>query len=177
MSFLKRLFASQPDPREEVRALWHQIINIARTADWYAQCKVADTVDGRFDMITAILSVVLVRVEASDELRPYSALITELFVEDMDGQLRELGTNDVVVGKRMGKLMAAMGGRLGAYRGAIGQDDPVLALTQVAERNITFAGDDAKGGLPSCVAEKLHALSQRLSKLDDKAILDAGQVQ
>ncbi len=173
MSFLSRLFATQPDPREAVRPLWHQVIELARTPDWYAECKVSDTVDGRFDMVTAVLSVVLIRVEASDELRPYSALITELFVEDMDGQLRELGTNDVVVGKRMGKLMAAMGGRLGAYRDAIGQDDPLAGLTSAADRNITFLDD----GSASCVAGKLLAMSTRLAQLDDDAILAADNLQ
>ncbi len=173
MSFFSRLFSTKPDPRELVRPLWHQVISVARDPQWYATCKVADTVDGRFDMITAVLSVALVRVEASDELRPYSALITELFVEDMDGQLRELGTNDVVVGKRMGKLMAAMGGRLGAYRAAIDSDDPAGELAQAAQRNISFAED----GQPDCVAHRLLAFSKRLIELGDDAILAAENVQ
>jgi len=173
MSFLTRLFSTQPDPRELVRPLWHQIITVARDPEWYASCKVADTVDGRFDMITATLSVALVRVEASEELRPYSALITELFVEDMDGQLRELGTNDVVVGKRMGKLMAAMGGRLGAYRTALNSDDPAGELAGAAQRNISFTDD----GSADCVAKKMLGFSQRLAQLDDDAILSAENVQ
>ncbi|MEP5936695.1 MAG: ubiquinol-cytochrome C chaperone family protein [Erythrobacter sp.] len=176
MSFFSKLFSTEPDPRELVRPLWLQVIDIARTPDWYAQCKVADTVDGRFDMLTAILSVVLVRVEASDELRSYSSLITELFVEDMDGQLRELGTNDVVVGKRMGKVMAAMGGRLGAYRTALESNDAAgdanSELAQAAERNISFV----EGGSAQCVAGKLLALSQHLAALDDDAILAAEEL-
>jgi len=173
MSFFARLFSSKPDPRELVRPLWHQIIAVARDPEWYVSCKVADTVDGRFDMITATLSIALVRVEESEELRSYSAFITELFVEDMDGQLRELGTNDVVVGKRMGKLMAAMGGRLGAYRTALNSDDPARELAQTAQRNISFLED----GSANCVAERLLAFSQRLAQLDDDAILTAENVQ
>ena len=46
-----------------------------------------------------------------------SALLTEWFVEEMDGQLREQGVGDVVVGKHVGRLMATLGGRIGALRG------------------------------------------------------------
>src|SRR3546814_18038090 len=75
-------------------------------------------------MICAVLSLVVLRLEARD-LRTQSALVTELFVEDMEGQLREFGVNDVVVGKRMGGLMSALGGRLGALRMALAAADLV----------------------------------------------------
>jgi cytochrome b pre-mRNA-processing protein 3 len=38
----------------------------------------------------------------------------------MDGQLREFGIGDMIVGKHIGKIMAAFGGRMGAYRDSIG---------------------------------------------------------
>ena len=92
MSFFSRLLGTAPDPRESVRPLWHRVIELARDPGYYTECKVADSIAGRFDLITAVLSVVMVRVEAS-EMRAESALLAELFVEDMDGQLREFGVN------------------------------------------------------------------------------------
>jgi len=42
----------------------------------------------------------------------------------MDSQLRELGIGDVIVGKHIGKMMSALGGRLGAYRDRLrGEED------------------------------------------------------
>jgi len=123
MSFLSRLLGTAPDPRESVRPLWHRVIELARDPAYYRDCGVADSVAGRFDMITAVLSVVMVRIEAAD-LRAESALLAELFVEDMDAQLRQFGVNDVVMGKRIGRLMSVLGGRLGAYRGALNAGDP-----------------------------------------------------
>ena len=119
-------------------------------------------------MITAVLSVVMVRLEASD-LRAESALIAELFVEDMDGQIRELGVNDVVVGKRMGKVMSVLGGRLGAYRGALVDKDSAK-LAEAVERNTNFTEE----GSPRCVADKMLSLAGRLSALDDEALIAAG---
>lgn len=174
MSFLSRLLGTEPDPREAVRPLWHRVIELAREPSFYSDCGVADSVGGRFDLITAVLCTVMVRVEAS-EMRAESALLAELFVEDMDGQLREFGVNDVVVGKRIGKLMSVLGGRLGAYRGALNDKDREKLVAAVA-RNVTFSesADEAAGS--RCVADKLLALSGRLEGFGDDEILKAGGI-
>ncbi|WP_394730768.1 ubiquinol-cytochrome C chaperone family protein [Altererythrobacter sp. GH1-8] len=167
MSFLSRLLGTEPDPREALRPLWHRAVTLARTAEFYSECLVADTVAGRFDMITAVTACVMVRLETS-EMRTESALFAELFVEDMEGQMRELGVNDVVVGKRMGKVMSSLGGRLGAYRPALNNRD-LEALTSAVERNITFND----GGSPQCAATKLLSLMDDLSALSDDDLLAA----
>ena len=172
MNFISKLLGLEADPRDQMIPLWHRVVEIARDPAWYAQCKVADSVDGRFDMITAVLSVALLRLEASDDLRGLSALLTELFVEDMDGQLREFGVNDVVVGKRMGKLMSVMGGRLGAYRPALNSGD-AEKLAGAIERNVTFSEDSDADANIALVQEKLLGLSKTLANLDDAAVLKA----
>ncbi|BDI60278.1 ubiquinol-cytochrome C chaperone family protein [Qipengyuania nanhaisediminis] len=175
MSFFSRLIGTAPDPREAVRPLWHRVVELARDREYYAECQVADTVAGRFDLITAVLCVVMVRVEASD-MRAESALLAELFVEDMDGQLREFGVNDVVVGKRVGKLMSVLGGRLGAYRGALADGDRERLVGAVA-RNITFAeGADEQQGA-RCVAHRLLALAERLGTISDETLIKAGSLE
>ena len=165
MGFLKQMLGFGKDPREAVRPLWHASVAAARREHWYRECGVADSVAGRFDMITAVLAMVLLRMEQSEALMTPSVHLTELFIDDMDGQLRESGVGDVVVGKKMGRLMSVMGGRLGAYREALagGTDD----LANVAERNIEFAD----GGDPECVAKGLRQFSLLLAQSEDEAIL------
>ena len=174
MSFLSRLLGTGPDPREAVRPLWHRVVELAREPSFYTHCNVADTVGGRFDMITAVLCAMIVRVEAS-EMRSESALLAELFVEDMDGQLREFGVNDVVVGKRVGKLMSVLGGRLGAYRGALVEKDRERLVSAV-QRNVTFSEDADEAACAQCVADKLLALSERLAGFEDDALLKASGI-
>ena len=174
MSFLSRLLGTGPDPRETVRPLWHRVVELAREPSFYSDCQVADTVGGRFDMITSVLCTVMVRVEAS-EMRAESALLAELFVEDMDGQLREFGVNDVVVGKRVGKLMSVLGGRLGAYRGALTNRDKEKLIDAV-KRNVTFSEGANEDESSEKVADKLLALSERLAGFDDKQILKASGI-
>jgi cytochrome b pre-mRNA-processing protein 3 len=174
MSFLSRLLGTAPDPREAMRPLWHRVVELARDPSYYADCGVADTVGGRFDLITAVLCVVMVRIEASDK-RAESALLAELFVEDMDGQLREFGVNDVVVGKRVGKLMSVLGGRLGAYRSALNDKDREKLIAAVS-RNVTFSESVDEATASQGVADKLLALSERLAGLSDEQILKASGI-
>lgn len=164
MNLLARLFRSPPDPREALRPLWRRVVEISREPGWYAECGVADTVAGRFDMITAVLALVLLRLEREDDGAPQSALLAELFVEDMDGQLRESGVGDIVVGKHVGKLMASLGGRLGAYRAALAGEG---ALEEAVRRNVTLL----EGADPGALARRLQALAAGLDAAPAGAVL------
>ena len=166
MSLFSRLFRSKPDPRGVLRPLWHRIVDIAREPDWYRHHGAADTVAGRFDMIAAVLALVLLRMEKEPILLEHAARLTELFVEDMDGQLRESGVGDVVVGKHIGQLMSVLGGRLGAYRdGLAGGPD---ALAQAVGRNVSLL----EGKPPHAMAAALTTLYQQLASLEAEALLD-----
>jgi cytochrome b pre-mRNA-processing protein 3 len=133
MSLLDRLFR-RPDPHKEaVRPLYAAIIAAAREPHWYDAGEVPDTLDGRFDMVALVISLVLIRMESSAEHRRESVLLTEIFVDDMDGQMRQIGFGDMVVGKQIGRIMAALGGRLGAYRDA---GDDAGRWADALERNM-----------------------------------------
>lgn len=165
MSLISRILGKRADSRETVRPLWHRVVEIAREKQWYAQCGVADSVPGRFDAVTMVLALVMLRMErdkeTDDTLIGPSVRLTELFVDDMDGQLRQSGVGDLVVGKRMGKLMSVLGGRIGAFRDALGKDDAVLVET--LERNVTLNEGADKQRLASEV-RALHAQIDALSK-------------
>lgn len=167
MSFLSRIFGKKTDDRAHVRPLWHRTVEIAREKAWYADCGVADSVPGRFDAITLVLSLVLLRMEREDALIEPSVRLTEIFVDDMDGQLRESGVGDIVVGKKIGKLMSVLGGRLGAYREALPQGE--AALTEAIARNVTLTedGDAAK------VAARAMAFAAQLDGLTGVDLLAA----
>ncbi|MFB0613863.1 ubiquinol-cytochrome C chaperone family protein [Aurantiacibacter poecillastricola] len=166
MSFVSRFLGIRKDPREALRPLWHGLVGVSREEEWYADCGVADTVEGRFDMITLVLSLVLLRMEKSETLAPQTGLLTELFVEDMDRQLRDSGVGDLMVGKNMGKLMSALGGRLGALRENLGESDAQLAT--ILARNISLADEEKR---PFALAVRSRALHNDLAALDDATLL------
>lgn len=173
MGLLDRLLGRKTDDRDDVRPLWHHVVAIARHRHWYAEDGVPDTLEGRFDMITAVLALVLLRMESEDALIPPSVRLTELFVEDMDGQLREIGVGDLVVGKHMGRLMSVLGGRLGAFREALASSD-VAQFEQAVVRNVTLAGDDeTRPAQAASVARHLVALATQLRALSATDVLAA----
>ena len=106
-------------------------------------------------MVAGVTALVLLRLEAEGEkAKRESVLLTELFIDDMDSSLREIGIGDFVVGKHVGKLVSALGGRLGAFRDADRFDEPV-------RRNV-FAGETPDEANVRLVAEQLEALRHRL---------------
>jgi len=166
VSFFSRLLGIAREDESDVSALWRRIVAVARERAWYADCGVADSVPGRFDAITTVLSLALLRMEGNREMAAASVRLTELFVEDMDGQLREAGIGDMVVGKHIGKLMSAMGGRLGAYREALAQEGNA-ALEAALVRNVTLVD----GADSAALASRVRALAARLAAADDAALL------
>ncbi len=105
------------DKRDDWRPLYASVVAEARRPEWYQRAGVPDTIDGRFDMLALVISLVMIRLEREGLWgREGSARLAELFVEDMDGTMRQWGVGDVVVGKKVGGMMGALGGRLGAYR-------------------------------------------------------------
>lgn len=178
MSFLSRILGrsrilgGREDDRAHVRPLWHRIVAIAREPEWYTRCGIADTVAGRFDAITLVLALVLLRMEREEALIEPSVRLTEIFVDDMDGQLRESGVGDLVVGKRIGRLMGVLGGRLGALREALAPSDAKMreaALTGVITRNVTLVD----GGDPAKVAQQARILAEELAAMSADDVLAA----
>lgn len=94
--------------------LYQAIVAEARAPHYYVDGRVHDNVDGRFDMVAAVLAITLLRLET--EAQRESTLLTEIFIDDMESSLRQMGIGDFVVGKHVVKLMGALGGRLTAFR-------------------------------------------------------------
>lgn len=154
VSILRRLFPER-DQRAPYRPLYDAIVAEARTPVWYLDGGVPDTVDGRFDMVALVLALVLIRLEAEgDSGRLPSTLLTELFVDDMDGQLRQIGVGDVVVGKHVGRMMSALGGRITAYRAALAGDAP---LGEALARNLWRGDAPATVDFAEDRVRRLHA--------------------
>ncbi len=166
MSFLSRLLGTGADPSEQLRPLWFRVVEVSRLPEYYARCGVADTVEGRFDMVVHVLALVMLRMEKTGSLRRKTAQLTELFVTDMDGQLRESGVGDIVVGKHMGRLMSALGGRLGALREALASTEDG-ALAAALERNIHWSDTPDPAGL----AARFAALHENLAACSEEQLL------
>lgn len=166
MSLLSRLMGKADPAQEQVRPLWHKVVEIAREQRWFTAGGIADTVPGRFDAITLVLALVMLRMEGDPALSAPSGRLTELFVADMDGQLRQSGIGDLSVGKQIGKLMGALGGRIEALRTGLAESGDAELIAAI-ERNVTLG----ETGNPAAIAADLRALSAALAGLNNDDLL------
>ena len=114
MRSLLAMFRTEP---RTARALYDAVVARARTPAWYREGGVADTLDGRFAALATLLALVDLRLErGQDAARQTSVSLAECFIEDMDGELRQIGIGDPVMGKKVGSLVGSLGGRVGAWR-------------------------------------------------------------
>ncbi len=168
MGLIDRLFGTR-EPAVTA-PLYDAVVAIGREPHWYLDGAVPDTMDGRFDMIAAVLAFVLLRLEDDPEAAEPSARLTEQFIADMDGQLRQNGVGDVGIGKYVGQMMSMLGGRLGAYRDGLAANDLVPAI----KRNL-YRGDDPGEAALTHSIDQLLLLRDRLSGLSTGAVL-AGKI-
>jgi cytochrome b pre-mRNA-processing protein 3 len=163
---LRSFFSGSPQKREAL-ALYITLVSQSRNPFFYTDCGVADTLDGRFDVI--LLHVFLALKNLSEGTRrskepalagsgddpagevarsatggsvpptkEFSRLLLECLFDDMDQSLREMGVGDMGVGRRIKAMSKAAFGRLEAYGAAFASDE---ALAEAMKRNIYRGGE------------------------------------
>jgi cytochrome b pre-mRNA-processing protein 3 len=133
------------------------IVAQARMPCFYRDYAVADTVNGRFDLIVLHLSLLLDRLAQDPALRELGQGIFDRFCEDMDHNLREMGVGDLAVPKEMRRMGEAYFGRSQAYRAALAADDE-QTLVEALERNIYAGSPAATAAAPRLAAYMREAL-------------------
>ena len=155
------LFRRKPGGPDTISGLYGMIVAQARLPCFYRDYAVADTVNGRFDLIVLHLALVLNRLAEDSALQPLGQGIFDRFCQDMDHNLREMGVGDLKVPKEVRRMGEAYYGRAQAYRAAWAAEDD-CALVAALERNIY-------GGSPSAAA-----LAPRLAAYMREALRDLG---
>lgn len=158
------------DPRRAVVAALHQrIVAAARRPELYGALQVPDTLEGRFEVLT--LHVVLV-LEVLRGLAPPADEVGQELVDEvfraLEASLREMGVGDVAVPKRMKALAQAFYGRARAYDAALAAGD-AAALAAALSRNV-YAGASPGGAL----ARYVLAARGRLAGVTLDALLRDG---
>jgi cytochrome b pre-mRNA-processing protein 3 len=161
-----RLFRRQFHP-ETIHTLYGAIVAQARRPEFYEEFGVADSVEGRFELIVLHLAVALRRLEREPQGATLGRALLDAFGRDMDHNLREMGVGDLAVPKQIKRMMEAFYGRAKSYESALASDDPA-ALAQALGRNV-FAGS-AAGGVAR-LADYVRRAAGRLDAVDGAQFL------
>ena len=137
MSFFAKLlkpFSSRQSPA--ARKVYDQVIAQSRQVVFYENDRVADSVSGRFDMIVFHAFLLLHRLKREGETgKAFGQEVFDIFIEDMDRSLREMGVGYQAVPKRMKNMGEAFYGRIAAYDLAVESGDE-SAMAEAIERNV-----------------------------------------
>ena len=126
--------------REAARRLYLAAVRQARDPTFYTEGGVADTLDGRFDLIVLHVVPVMRRLRQCGEAgRQLSQSVFDVMFDDMDQSLREMGVGDLRVGKRVKQMARAFYGRAQAYDQAFDQAPGAerrRSIAEALERNV-----------------------------------------
>jgi cytochrome b pre-mRNA-processing protein 3 len=124
---------SQPD--EAVARIYEMIVAQARRPEFYADLEVADSLDGRFDMLALHAMLILRRFKSEpDRTAKIGQDLFDHMFFDMDRSLREVGVSDLSVGKRVKQMSSAFLGRIAAYEAGLA--DTGAGLEEALIRNV-----------------------------------------
>ena len=157
---------------DTISTLYGTIVAQARLPCFYRDYAVADTVNGRFDLLVMHLGLILDRLEEVG-LKELGQGLFDRFCEDMDHNLREMGVGDLSVPKEMHRMGEAFYGRTQAYRAAIAAGDE-KALAVAIVRNIyggAVASPTVVGRLAGYMGKTVRDLKAQAS-----ATLGAGEL-
>ena len=142
----QRLFA----PRAAVaagRALCPPLIAQARSPVFYGEGGAPDTPEGRFELYTLHLALVVRRLRGEgDQAAEVSQALFDRFLSELDAGLREMGVGDLSVGKKMRKLGEAIYGRLKSYDAALANGAAQSDLGEVLSRTVYVSCFDTPPG-------------------------------
>lgn len=155
---LRSLFRKD-QAQSQAETLYAAAAGQARAPEFYRSAGAPDTPEGRFDLLALHMFLIVDRLRrdapASDRM---VKLVQEVFFQNLDSALREMGVGDLSVGRKIRGLAEAFYGRYGAYERAIGTQDDALA--GALARNILGTDDIAAG---AALADYARAAREALS--------------
>jgi len=154
-----------PRPAPPLAEGYARLVREARDPAWYEAAGVGDTVDGRFDVIALVFSLGVLRLQQLGRAQAEADLV-DRFAEDMDASFREMGVGDLSISKAVGAAVAALGGRLTAYREALASDD---ALEAALVRNL-YRGAEPGAVALAAAAARVRALHVRIGAAPAEAL-------
>jgi cytochrome b pre-mRNA-processing protein 3 len=141
--------------------LYTAAVSQARSPAFYTTFGARDSMEGRFELFTLHVILVLERLRGQGEPAAETSQATfDAYVRGLDDAFREIGVADTAVGKKMKKLAGAFYGRMKSY------DDAVVSLPDLADLRAFLArtvleerGEGDSAGLTTYVIAAREALA------------------
>ena len=155
---------------KQAEELYGSVVAQARQPVFYAKTGVSDSVDGRFDMITLHLFILMDRFPLGERTHETLQAVLEEFFVDMDRSLREIGVGDQSLPKKVHKMIDALYGRMESYAKALEVPGMEADLQDALRRNI-YRGEPVPEPALEALTHYVHQARLELGKQSTDDIL------
>lgn len=147
--------------KKDTQALYDGLVSRAREPVFFKAFGVADTMDGRFDMLAFHAWLVLTELKGADLAQD----LTNTIFTGFDEAMREQGVGDIGIGHKLKAMAKAFYGRMAAYDAAKNEDELAQALAKNVWRGAQI--DDRARGLAAYAASARASLAASLPETLD----------
>jgi cytochrome b pre-mRNA-processing protein 3 len=112
--------------KQEGRRLYDGLVSRAREPVFFTLFAVADTLDGRFDLLALHAWLVLAELKGGDTAQA----LTDAIFTGFDEAMREQGVGDMGIGHKLKAMANAFYGRMAAYDAAKDESELAAALAK-----------------------------------------------
>ena len=166
---------------QNAQKTFDEVNKFARTEAFYTELAVPDTMTGRFDLVSLIAGLIMLRLNtvATEDSQKCAQIFFDVMFRGFDHSLREGGIGDLSVPKHMKRMMQGFQGRSYAYEAAFvtGKNAEGEVLSHEDKLNILnrnlYSGALAENDpvLGACF-EKVSMLSDFVMGLDEALLLE-----
>jgi len=166
---MRSLMAMLRPKAPDAGALYESLVAEARRPAWYREGGVADTLDGRFAVLSSIVALAILRLEDGDEAAVrHSVALTESFIADMDAQMREQGFGDPSIGKQVRFMVGALASRVDWWRRARSGE---LEWTEAVRLSVYRDEPPQSEAAMTFSSEALKRLDEGLAGFGDREVI------
>ena len=162
-------FGSQKTPLGPHQKAYYKCLEASRRQEFYTEFEVADTFDGRFDMLCLVMSIYMHKLRQDNEkTKQFSQNLFDAMFQDIDLTLREMGAGDLGVGKRVKVMSESFMGRLSKYSDSMQNKDATM-LADILSRNLYRK--DAKVKQDSKITKTVLNFHEQISSLNAEYLI------
>lgn len=131
MGFFSKIFSRKSAAKIDAQRIYDEMMMRSRQPEFYGEGRVADNYDGRIDVLSLHLSVIIRALNVHGEQgKRLAQALYEVMRDDWDVALREEGMSDTGTMKRIKPMIRLFYTRLKAYTDGINAGDIKDALRQ-----------------------------------------------
>jgi cytochrome b pre-mRNA-processing protein 3 len=124
--FMLNLLKDFAARKQETQAFYDDLVSRAREPVFFTGFGVADSLDGRFDMLAFHAWLVLRELKGGAQAQS----LTDAIFTGFDEAMREQGVGDIGIGHKLKAMAKAFYGRMAAYEAAGNEEELAAALAK-----------------------------------------------